>query len=576
MRQLENPRAEPGATSAPSDDYNRRLAQDYLANLHLQSIMQLTRIGPFALEEPLDGLAQSNVLRAVHVEQQRSMAVKLLPRQIVNQPMRGSTFADDHKLLQKLRHPTIVRYYGGAVEQGQPYLALELVEGESLRTRLDRRGRLPWEMAVDMADHICVALHHAHAHGIVHQRLTPKRILFTEDDSVKLSGFDCVWADRDEVLGLRSPMEVAHYLAPEVYRGKQSASHPQGDLFSLGVILFECLTGELPWPASSPSELVQARRDSTPPRISVKVLECPVWLDVLVEKLLATKRQDRFESAEETYRAIVSAKRKVAAGTGAAQQAWSGQKGSLTVSQDREEVRRIKRKRIKKRDDSPFYERAWFLGLCLLAVIGLGVWVLWPLNEDQLFAKARPLMQSEEARDWKAAEERYLTSYRERFPDSKYAEELAEFDTKVAIHKAEKRLDNNLRLSRTPKSEAERQMREARRLEQFGDRLTAWNRYEALINLFEDSEDEFDQAFVALAQRHIKGIKDSQGPQQSQTEFLEAQLEKAEKLMSEGDPVEARKVLDGIVELYQNNREAASMVKRAEDALKRLELTRSR
>ena len=536
--------------------------------------MQLTRIGPFALEEPLDGQTESNVLRGVHVERQLTMAVKLLSKEIVNRPMQGSTFAEDYKTLQQMHHPGIVRYFGGAVEQGQPYLALELVEGETLRQRLDRRGRLPWELTVELADQVCVALHHAHSRGIVHQRLTPSRILLTPDDRVKLTGFDCLWSDRDEVLGLRCPMEVAHYLAPETFRGKQSASHPQGDLFSLGVILYECLTGELPWNADSPADLVQARRDVPLARISEKVLECPVWLEVLVVKLLEAKRQDRFPSAEETHRAIVIAKRKVASGAGAAQQAWSGQKGSLTVDQDRAEVRRIKRKKIKRKDTSPFYERSWFLALSLLAVIGMGTWFLWPLSEDALFAKAQPLMQSEDSSDWVRAEKMYLSSFRERFPETKYAEELAEFDNKVAVERAEKRLNKNERLRRAPSSEAERKYGEARRLEQFGDRLSAWDKYQALVHLFEDSDDRYDQAFVALAQRQIDRIKNSKDAKQSQVEFLESQLQKAADAMSDGDLFEARLILDGIVELYANNPEVRPLVQQARDELKRLELSR--
>ena len=537
--------------------------------------MQLTRIGPFALEESLDGLAESNVLRGVHVERKISMAVKLLARDIVNRPMRGSTFVEDVKVLQQLLHPGIVRCYGGAIEQGRPYLALELVPGESLRDRLNRRGRLPWELTVEIADAVCGALHYAHTRQIVHQRLTPTRILLTDNDQVKLTGFDCVWADRDEVLGLRCPMEIAHYLAPEVFRGKQSASQPQGDLFSLGVILYECLAGELPWQANSPAELVQARRDAPAPRISKKVLDCPVWLDVLVGKLLEVKRQDRFPSAEETHRAIINAKRKVASGAGAAQQAWSGQKGSLTVDQDRSEMRRIKRRRTRQRDTSPFYERAWFLALCLAGVIGLGIWALLPPSEDALFAKARPLMESDRPLQWSRAEELYLSSFRERFPDSKYAEQLAEFDTKVAIDRAEKRLNKNERLRRPPQSEAERQFGEARRYEQFGDRLSSWKKYEALVSLFAESEDKYDQAFVALARRQIDRIKTNQDPTESQIEFLQRQLERAQSLVKANNLLEARKILDGIIELYKDNQEARPLVEQAQDEKRRLDVSGS-
>jgi len=294
----------------------------------------LTRIGPFALEEPLDGLAGSNVIRGVHVERQFSVAIKLLPREVAKRAMGRSSFGDDVKKLQQLDHPGLVRIFGGAIEQGQPYLVLELVRDESLRTRLARRRQLPWEMAIEIMDALAEGLTYAHAQGVVHQRITPARILLPSAGGVKLTGFDSKWTDWDKVVGSRSPMLVAHYLSPEQFRGRQSARLPQCDLFSLGVILYECLTGELPWPTNSSEQLRQARRDGPAPRISSKVLDCPVWIDALAENLLAKVRSERLQTADETHRAIVVAKSKAEAGTGAVQHAWSGKKGALSVDSD--------------------------------------------------------------------------------------------------------------------------------------------------------------------------------------------------------------------------------------------------
>ena len=225
-----------------------------------------------------------------------------------------------------------------------------------------------------------------HAQGVVHQRITPGRILLTEGEGVKLTGFDCKWSDWDKVVSSRSPMLVAHYLSPEQFRGRQSASLPQCDLFSLGVILYECLTGELPWPTNTAdTQLRQARRDGPAPRISTKVLDCPVWIDVLAEKLLAKVRSERLQTADETHRAIVVAKSKADAGTGIVQQALSGKKGTLSVASDPRELRKLKSRKTKRRDNSPFYERFWFLAACLAGVIGVGAWSLWPLGEEALF-----------------------------------------------------------------------------------------------------------------------------------------------------------------------------------------------
>src|SRR5262245_20491568 len=148
--------------------------------------MLLSRIGPIALEEPLGGSADSNVLRGLHVERNLAMAVKLLPRQLVNRPMGGDSYAEDVKRLQRLVHPHIARVYGGAMDNGQPYLAMELVKGESLRSVLDRRGRVPWETMVDVAEQVCEALQYAHGQGVVHRRLTPSRVLVDDEGGAKL------------------------------------------------------------------------------------------------------------------------------------------------------------------------------------------------------------------------------------------------------------------------------------------------------------------------------------------------------------------------------------------------------
>ncbi|MEM8946002.1 MAG: serine/threonine-protein kinase [Planctomycetota bacterium] len=525
--------------------------------------MHLSRIGPFALEEPLDRSANSNVLRGVHVERQVSVAIKLLPSEVAQQAIGTGKFAGDIKRLQRLEHHGWVRVLGGAVEQGQPYLVQELVSGESLRELLNRRVRLPWEMAIEIVDNATQALMYAHANGYSHQRLTPARILLPPAGGVKLLGLDCKWADRDEVVAGSCALEVAHYLSPEQFRGRQSASFPQCDLFSLGVILYECLTGELPWPADSVNELRQARRDAPAPRISTKVLDCPVWLDVLADKLLAKVRSERLQTAEETHRAIVIAKRKADAGTGAAQQAFSGKQGTLAVKDEQGELRRIRAQKTRERDDSPFYERAWFLALCLSAVIGAGVWALWPPNEAKLFASAKPLMESDDPVDWKRAQEQFLKPLMERFPETSHAQAIAAFNDRYDLHRAEERIKNLGRFSRQPQSEVEGAIAEAWEHQRMGDRMTAWQKYESVIELFQHSIEKHDLVYVKLARQQIERIKSDQGPLTDVAAFLEQQLSKARALADLGELLEARRTLDSIISLYASNQELRPLVERA-------------
>ena len=525
--------------------------------------MQRSRIGPFALEESLEREGTGNVLRGLHLERKQSMAVKLLPLTLVNRPMAGNSFSADVKRLQRLVHPNIVRCLGGAVEEGQPYLALELVNGESLRSMLERRGKLPWEMAVDVVDDICLALKHAHQLGYVHQRLTPSRVILQPDGGVKICGFDCAWSDRDEVLGLRSPMSVAHYLAPEEFRGKQSASLPPCDLFSVGVILYECLSGELPWAANSPSELVQARRNGNAPRVATKVLDSPVWLDVLTAKLLAVKRAERLSSAEEAHRAIVTAKDKVASGMSATQQAISGRKGMFHVESNRGEIRELKRHmQTKQRDTSPFYERIWFLAMCLVLLAAGGIWALQPASEEKLIARVSPLIASDSTLDWQNAEP-LIEELLENYPESKFAPEIDEFERKRTMDQAEKRAAFNARHNQRADTEAERLYTEAWNFDRAGDRITAWQKYESLISLFNKSDDEFDQAFVGLARQRIDNFKSDPEAGEGQLKFVQGQIEAAKKLQSSGNLMEARLKLDSVIRLYDGNQELQPLVDQA-------------
>jgi serine/threonine-protein kinase len=490
---------------------------------------------------------------------------------MINRPMGGDYFAADVKILQKLVHPKIARVYGGAVDNGQPYLAMELVDGESLRCLLDRRGRLSWETTADIAEAICEALEYAHKMKLAHQRLTPSRVMLTPAGGVKLLGFDCQMTDKDEVVGLRSPMTVANYLSPEAFRGKPSAALPTADMFSLGVIIYECLTGQLPWKASTPAEVVQTRRAGPAPRVSATVLECPVWLDVLVAKLLETKRGIRLANADATRRAIIDARRKVAEGMGAAQQAYSGRQGTLTVDADRKEISRIRRRQVtRERDDSPYYERAWFLVACLLVIVGVGVWAMWPKSEEALFAAASPLMTSDNPVEWRRAKEQYLTELLTRFPETRYKAEIDKFEDRYAVHRAREQIKNIDRFGRAPASDAERLYAEGWRFERFDDLLSALRKYDEVLNKA-DVEDVDQRAYATLAREGKDRIRVQVDSQQELTEVVQGKLDEAAKLAEQGQELQARLLLDKVVSMYAGNRDVRPLVNEARKRIQELD-----
>jgi hypothetical protein len=181
------------------------------------------------------------------------------------------------------------------------------------------------------------------------------------------------------------------------------------------------------------------------------------------------------------------------------------------------------------------------------------------------------LMESEDAVDWKRAEESYLISLKERFPNTKYADQIKQFDDRFAMHRAEKRVLNNQRLGRHPQSESERQYGEAWRFEQIGDRLTAWQKYDALVNLFSKSESGDDNAFVNLARRQIRLIKSEQGSGEEQSIFVQKLLKRASNLAMTGDLLKARRILDSLVSLYDGNQELQPLVESARQQLRKLD-----
>jgi serine/threonine-protein kinase len=247
----------------------------------------------------------------------------------------------------------------------------------------------------------------------------------------------------------------------------------------------------------------------------------------------------------------------------ATQQAISGRKGMFKVDADRGEIMRLKKHmQVKERDRSPFYERVWFLGLCLVLLVAGGVWSLRPASEEKLIERLKPLIASESTVDWKEAEP-LIAELLDHYPETQFKDEIEEFEDRCMMYRAETRARNNERLGRPADTEAERLFTEAWEYEKMGDRITAWQKYESLISLFVDKQGEFDQAFVGLARRRINNIKSEPESGKSQLDFVRGQIAKARQLQTSGDLLEARRILDSVVALYDGNQELQPLVDQA-------------
>jgi eukaryotic-like serine/threonine-protein kinase len=253
-------------------------------------------IWPFELLDKLGEGGMGVVYRARYVVDNRHVAVKLLPPDIANETIL-SRFERELEILKTLRHPNIVRSFGGVCEGNQHFYAMELVEGGTLDRLLEQRGKFSWEMVVQFALQMASALSYAHERGVVHRDVKPGNFLLTAGGKVKLSDFGLATVEAaTKITAAGKTMGTFPYMAPEQIRGRPPVS-PQTDLYALGCVIFEMLTGRTPFTGETPAEVMHKHLDQTPQRVTELAPDCPIALDVLVRDLLQKDPNDRPEGA---------------------------------------------------------------------------------------------------------------------------------------------------------------------------------------------------------------------------------------------------------------------------------------
>lgn len=533
--------------------------------------MAKSRIGPFVLEAPLSKPKSSGqVFRGIHLEQKKLAALRVFPIPMGMTPESRQAYASQLEQLKQLRHPGIVRCYGGGFDSRNAYLAYEMIDGESLSSALARRGRLPWETAFEASQQLAEALQYAHQMGWVHGRLRPSKIMMGAQGEVKIG--DWRRAAITSMIGEGPPSKTQlQFAAPEVLQG--STPDEKSDLYALGAIMVTMLTGKPPYDEKTPSRLIEQICNAPIPCVSAEVLDCPVWLNAIVEQLLAKDPKQRPFSATALQLAFKEAQRRQSQGVGVLQHVTAGF-SPLQLKGDREEAEKVlglKPKRKRKQNETPFFERPWVLVAGLLAALSAVVWFLLPLGEETLRHRAQALLPptSEEWMQWNEARDTYLTSLVERFPESKHVDWANEQIRWVNAREAERKLDREEGRGRTENwTQAQVQYAEARRYERFGDLVTAFDRYRAIVSLFRNRKD--DRSIVDLAQEGVARIRVSGIGQNALQQFLTAKMEEAAAAYDRARITEAKLKWESIVELYDGNQEVAPIVAEAKERLQQI------
>jgi serine/threonine-protein kinase len=239
----------------------------------------------------------------------RRVAIKVLRPQFAADEDFVRRFYDEAQHAAKLSHPNVVSIYDVGHEGDTYFIVMELVDGETLAAMLNDGRRLPERVAIDYATQICNGLAYAHRQGLLHRDIKPANILVTKDDIVKLSDFGIARAVSAQTVTITQPgvvMGSVFYLSPEQAQGREL--HEQSDLYSLGVVLFQMLTGRLPYTGDSPIAIALKHVAEPIPPLEGEGESISPALARIVHRLLLKDPAARFASASEVAGALRAAR----------------------------------------------------------------------------------------------------------------------------------------------------------------------------------------------------------------------------------------------------------------------------
>src|SRR6516164_1346780 len=269
-----------------------------------------TKLGPYEIQSPLGAGGMGEVYRAKDTRLERTVAIKILPEQFSADPVRKQRFEREAKTISSLNHPNICVLHDVGSQDGVDYLVMECMEGETLAKRLEK-GALPLEQVLKYGAQMADALDKAHRSGVVHRDLKPGNIMLTAT-GVKLLDFGLAKPVEGVASGLTlsvaavrsSPVTqegtivgTFQYMSPEQVEGKEVDE--RSDLFSLGAVLYEMLTGQRAFEGKTQLSVASSILEREPALISTFKPMTPPALDHAIRRCLAKSPEERWQTARD-------------------------------------------------------------------------------------------------------------------------------------------------------------------------------------------------------------------------------------------------------------------------------------
>jgi beta-lactam-binding protein with PASTA domain/predicted Ser/Thr protein kinase len=253
--------------------------------------------GRYRIMRKLGTGGMANVYLAEDQELGRRVAIKILNDRHANDDQFVERFRREAKNAAGLSHPNIVSIYDRGEAEGTYYIAMEYLDGRSLKELIVSRGPAPIAIAIDYARQILTAVRFAHRHGIVHRDIKPHNVLVDAEGRLKVTDFGIARAGASQMTEAGSIIGTAQYLSPEQAKG--APVDQTSDLYSVGVVLYELLTGVVPFSGDTPVEIAMKHLSAVPEAPSEKRAEIPRDLDLIVLRALGKDPAERYQSAEE-------------------------------------------------------------------------------------------------------------------------------------------------------------------------------------------------------------------------------------------------------------------------------------
>jgi serine/threonine protein kinase len=263
----------------------------------------------YRLDRKLGEGGMATVYCGTDILLRRRVAIKVLREQYAADAEFVRRFYQEAESAAKLSHPNIVNTFDVGHQDDTYFIVMELVDGPSLAEIIAADGRLPEPVAIDYAAQIASGLAYAHRQGLLHRDIKPANVLVTKDDVVKLSDFGIARAVSQQTMALTKPglvMGSVYYISPE--QAQEHEIHETADLYSLGVVLYQMLTGKLPYTGESPVTVALKHIGDPVPTIGIRETGVSPALAAIVNRLLQKRPEHRFQSASELATALREAR----------------------------------------------------------------------------------------------------------------------------------------------------------------------------------------------------------------------------------------------------------------------------